>query len=82
MLMSLDGDPERRIRALEALRHPDESRDDILRKFVRLASQALNIPGSFISIIDDEFQYVRASHNFKLERSSRGGFTLSLCGRW
>ncbi len=31
MLMSLDGDPERRIRALEALRHPDESRDDILK---------------------------------------------------
>ncbi len=71
MLMNLDGDHERRTRALEALRYPDESRDDVLRKFVRLASQALNIPGSFISVIDDEFQYIRASHNFKLERSSR-----------
>ncbi|UIL54977.1 MULTISPECIES: GGDEF domain-containing phosphodiesterase [Pantoea] len=71
MLKNLDGDDERRSRALQALSNPDESRDDVLRKFVRLASQALSIPGSFISVLDDEFQTVRAAHNFALERSTR-----------
>ncbi|MDH2069208.1 GGDEF and EAL domain-containing protein [Pantoea sp. GD03673] len=71
MLNNLNGDNERRSRALQALRDPDESRDDVLRKFVRLASQALGIPGSFISVLDDEFQTVQASHNFNLQRSTR-----------
>ncbi|MGK3143555.1 EAL domain-containing protein [Pantoea sp. C2G6] len=71
MLNNLNGDDERRIRALQALKNPDESRDDVLKKFVRLASQALGIPGSFISVLDDEFQTVRASHNFDLKRSTR-----------
>ena len=71
MLKNLNGDDERRTRALQALSRPDESRDDVLRKFVRLASQALSIPGSFISVLDDEYQTVRAAHNFALERSSR-----------
>lgn len=76
MLNNLNGDNERRSRALQALRDPDESRDEVLRKFVRLASQALGIPGSFISVLDDEFQTVRASHNFELQRSTRAD---SLC---
>ncbi|MDU7869807.1 MAG: sensor domain-containing phosphodiesterase, partial [Pantoea sp.] len=71
MLKNLNGDDERRTRAWQALSRPDESRDDVLRKFVRLASQALSIPGSFISVLDDEYQTVRAAHNFALERSSR-----------
>jgi EAL domain-containing protein (putative c-di-GMP-specific phosphodiesterase class I)/GGDEF domain-containing protein len=71
MLMNLNGDSDRRARALKALRSPDESRDDVLRKFVRLASQALGIPGSFISVLDDEHQHVQAAHNFALAQSSR-----------
>lgn len=69
--MNLNGDSDRRARALKALRSPDESRDDVLRKFVRLASQALGIPGSFISVLDDEHQHVQAAHNFALAQSSR-----------
>ncbi len=71
MLKNLNGDDERRSRAIQALRSPDESRDDVLRKFVRLASQALGIPGSFISVLDDEYQTVQASHTFNLQRSTR-----------
>ncbi|KGT85986.1 sensor domain-containing phosphodiesterase [Pantoea sp. Al-1710] len=71
MLMNLTGDDDRRARALKALRSPDDSRDDVLRKFVRLASQALGIPGSFISVLDDEHQHVQAAHNFGLTQSSR-----------
>ncbi|MDH2067215.1 EAL domain-containing protein [Pantoea sp. GD03673] len=76
MLTNLTGDEDRRSRALLALRTPDESRDDVLQKFVRLASQALGIPGSFISVLDDEKQYVRAARNFKLKESARSD---SLC---
>ncbi|MEN4704564.1 sensor domain-containing phosphodiesterase [Pantoea agglomerans] len=76
MVMNLTGDEDRRARALKALRTPDESRDDVLRRFVRLASQALDIPGSFISVLDDEHQHVQAAHNFALTQSSREN---SLC---
>ncbi|WP_034948721.1 putative bifunctional diguanylate cyclase/phosphodiesterase [Erwinia oleae] len=76
MLMNLGGDESRRIKALQALLAPDESRDEVLRKFVQLASQALGIPGSFISVLDDEHQFVRASRNFDLKESSRDD---SLC---
>lgn len=76
MLTNLSGDEERRHHAIATLRRPDESRDDVLQKFVRLASQALGIPGSFISVLDDEKQYVRAARNFNLKESSRAD---SLC---
>lgn len=71
MLMNLTGDHARRTQALKALRNRDESRDDVLRKFVQLASQALGIPGSFISVLDDEYQHVQAAHNFALRQSLR-----------
>ncbi|WP_312828515.1 sensor domain-containing diguanylate cyclase [Pantoea anthophila] len=71
MFISLSGGDDGRTRTLRALRNPDESRDEVLRQFVRLASQALSIPGSFISVLDDELQYVMAAHNFTLTRSSR-----------
>lgn len=71
MLIDLSGDQDRRAQALKALRSPDESRDDVLRKFVRLSSQTLGIPGSFISVLDDEHQHVQAAHNFALRQSSR-----------
>ncbi len=70
-MQTCSGDDECRLRALEALREPDESRDGVLEKFVRLASQALGIPGCFISIVDDEFQYIRAARNFFLKHSTR-----------
>lgn len=76
MLTNLSNDEEQRHRALVTLRRPDESRDDVLEKFVQLASQALGIPGSFISVLDDEKQYVRAARNFNLKESSRAD---SLC---
>lgn len=71
MLNNINADEGRREYALQALRSADEIRDEVLRKFVRLASQTLAIPGSFISVLDDEMQYVRAAHNFNLKQSSR-----------
>lgn len=76
MLTHLAGDVARRLQALQILRNSDESRDDVLRKFTLLASHALGIPASFISVLDDEYQYVHAGYNFALEKSSRND---SLC---
>ncbi|WP_017798874.1 bifunctional diguanylate cyclase/phosphodiesterase [Winslowiella toletana] len=60
----------KRIAALEMLKSTDSTRDDILQKFIRLASEVLDIPASFVSVIDDERQYIRVSHNFDLTESS------------
>lgn len=76
MLINLTGDDDRRAQALKALRSPDESRDGVLQKFVRPASQATDISGSFISVPDDKHQHVQVAHNFGLKQSSRDD---SLC---
>lgn len=64
-------DDHRRYRALDALREADECRDDVLNKFVRLASQVLGMPGCFISVLDDHDQYIRAACNFSLKQTTR-----------
>lgn len=51
MLTNPTGDEDRRRRALMALRTPDEIRDNVPQKFVRLASQASGIPGSLFSFL-------------------------------
>lgn len=71
MLLNIGDDKERHFLALQALLSPDDSRDDVLRKITQLAARMLKIPGSFISVLDDENQYVRAAINFQLETSSR-----------
>ena len=51
----------------------DESRDAVLGEFVTLASQLLGIPSGFISILDEEHQYIQAANKFmtgKLKRDS------------
>ncbi len=53
MLMNLTGD--------------DDRRDNMLQKFVRPASQALGIPGSFISVLDDKHQHVQGLPQFRAE---------------
>lgn len=42
MLINLTGDDDRRAQALKALRSPDESRDGVLQKFVRLAALVMS----------------------------------------
>ena len=66
-----NGSDVKRLSAIKALLSPDEARDRVLERFVNLASQVLGISGSFISIIDDHNQYIRASRNFDLKQSTR-----------
>lgn len=66
-----NGSDVKRRSAIRALLSPDEARDKVLERFVNLASQVLGISGSFISIIDDHNQYIKASRNFDLKQSTR-----------
>lgn len=65
------GSDIKRLSTIKALLSPDEARDKVLERFVNLASQVLGISGSFISIIDDHNQYIKASRNFDLKQSTR-----------
>jgi len=69
-LIDLDND-SRRHGVLQALREPDACRDGVLNQFVQLASQVLGIAGSFVSVLDDSNQYIRAAHNFALKQTAR-----------
>ncbi|WP_075182845.1 bifunctional diguanylate cyclase/phosphodiesterase [Pantoea sp. 1.19] len=75
MLITLNSDDDA-AQAAQLLRTPDESRDRVLKRFVELASQALAIPGSFISVLDQERQTIPVAHAFPLTNSSRD---LSFC---
>lgn len=66
-----NGSDIKRLSTIKALLSPDEARDKVLERFVNLASQVLGISGSFISIIDDHNQYIKASRNFDLKQSTR-----------
>ncbi|WP_058970234.1 sensor domain-containing phosphodiesterase [Type-D symbiont of Plautia stali] len=61
---------------LQALRAPDLCRDDVLSKFTHLVSKTLDVPSSFISVIDDNYQYIKAAHDFAVGETVRAD---SLC---
>ncbi|WP_072016816.1 sensor domain-containing phosphodiesterase [Erwinia oleae] len=71
MLINLRGNATQRQNATDALKMPDENRDDVLKQFVCLASESLGIPGGFISVIDDSHQFIRAAHNIALCQTTR-----------
>ncbi|MBN7124784.1 sensor domain-containing phosphodiesterase [Erwinia billingiae] len=60
-----------RLSLLKMMKAPDEARDEILDQFVRLAARRLGIPGSFVSVVDEEQQTIMAARNFDLRTSSR-----------
>ncbi|WP_437614557.1 EAL domain-containing protein [Erwinia sp. V71] len=75
MVIGADNAQRKRLAVLEMLKSADKNRDEILQKFIRLASELLGIPRSFISILDDERQYIRVSHNFpQIETSLNDAF--------
>ncbi|MEM6049858.1 sensor domain-containing phosphodiesterase [Erwinia sp. P7711] len=56
--------------ALEMLKQDDAGRDEILSKFTALASQLLDVPGSFVSVLDDKQQYIKGAQQFALKQTS------------
>jgi len=60
-----------RTSATKALSLSDRGRDEVLKKFLRLASQLLGINGSYITVLNDDQHIVRANYNIELQDTSR-----------
>ncbi|MFG1175536.1 EAL domain-containing protein [Erwiniaceae bacterium CAU 1747] len=58
---TFSNDDVRRLAALEMLKSEDAIRDDILQKFTLLASELLAIPDCFVSVLNNENQYIKAA---------------------
>ena len=70
MLSQLNQSHSKRRAALEMLKKNDRCRDEILSQFTLLTSQLLGIPSCFVSILDDERQYIKAAQAFTLVETS------------
>ena len=53
----------------DLLRLPDSDRDEVLTQFTSLASELTGIPGSFISVLDEQNQIIRAKHNISVSHT-------------
>ncbi|NDL63752.1 EAL domain-containing protein [Acerihabitans arboris] len=61
MLTNLNHDEKKRLAAIKLLKADEHDRDEILAKMTRLTGQTLGIATCFISILDDERQYLKAA---------------------
>ncbi len=71
MLITVNNNHKARNLTQDVLKKADLTRDAFLQSFVELTGRALNIPGSFISVLDDEHQYIKASCCFELNTTPR-----------
>jgi EAL domain-containing protein (putative c-di-GMP-specific phosphodiesterase class I)/putative methionine-R-sulfoxide reductase with GAF domain len=63
MLTDLSRDESKRLAAIDLLKNPDKGRDDALKKYTHLICQLLNMPMSFVSVLDEEKQYIKSAQN-------------------
>ncbi|MGD8162997.1 sensor domain-containing phosphodiesterase [Pantoea sp. FN0307] len=70
MLSPLQPLNSKRRAALELLKKNDRCRDEILSQFTLLTSQLLGIPSCYVSILDEERQYIKAPQMFPLMETS------------
>lgn len=70
MLTNLSNNEAKRHAAIDALKADDRGRDETLRKYTFLACRLLNIPMCFISVLDDEKQYIKSAQNMPFSETS------------
>lgn len=63
MLTDLSRDESKRLAAIDLLKNPDKGRDDALKKYTHLICQLLNMPMGFVSVLDEEKQYIKSAQN-------------------
>lgn len=63
MLTNLSRDESKRLAAIDLLKNPDKGRDDALKKYTHLICHLLNMPMSFVSVLDEEKQYIKSAQN-------------------
>lgn len=72
MLTDLNSDESKRRAAIDLLKSHDEGRDKALKKYTYLACQLLKVPMCFVSILDDEKQYIKSAQNIRVTETSLG----------
>ncbi|WP_045857242.1 sensor domain-containing phosphodiesterase [Raoultella terrigena] len=70
MLTDLSRDESKRLAAIDLLKNPDKGRDDALKKYTHLICQLLNMPMGFVSVLDDEKQYIKSAQNVAVTETS------------
>ena len=70
MLTNLSNNEAKRHAAIDALKADDRGRDDTLRKYTFLACRLLNVPMCFVSVLDDEKQFVKSAQNVPFTETS------------
>lgn len=63
MFSGLNRSDTKKLATLELLRQEDKPRDRTLDEFAWLASQLMGVSGSFVTIVDDQFQYIKCTRN-------------------
>lgn len=63
MFSGLNRRDTKKLATLELLRQEDKPRDRTLDEFAWLASQIMGVSGSFVTIVDEQFQYIKCTRN-------------------
>ncbi|MBV6817421.1 EAL domain-containing protein [Rahnella sp. PD12R] len=72
MLTDLSSDESKKRAAINLLKSHDEVRDEALKKYTLLACQLLDMPMCFVSVLDDEKQYIKSAQNMTVTETSLG----------
>ncbi|PKE29459.1 sensor domain-containing phosphodiesterase [Rahnella sp. AA] len=72
MLTDLSSDESKKRAAISMLKSHDEIRDEALKKYTLLACQLLKMPMCFVSVLDDEKQYIKSAQNITVTETSLG----------
>lgn len=70
MFTDLSRDESKRLAAIDLLKNPDKGRDDALRKYTHLICHLLNMPMGFVSVLDEEKQYIKSAQNVAVTETS------------
>ena len=70
MLTDLGSDESKKRAAIDLLKNHDEVRDDALKEYTRLACLLLKMPICFVSVMDDEKQYIKSAQNIAVTETS------------
>ncbi|WP_122095137.1 EAL domain-containing protein [Rahnella sp. Larv3_ips] len=70
MLTNLSNNEAKRHAAIDALKADDRGRDETLQKYTFLACRLLNVPMCFVSVLDDEKQFVKSAQNVPFTETS------------
>lgn len=70
MLTDLSRDESKRRAAIDLLKNPDKGRDDALEKYTHLICHLLSMPMGFVSVLDEEKQYIKSAQNVAVTETS------------